>query len=143
MAERIEYLLEKYWAGESSLEEEKELKGLLNTSDQFSVEKEFFEEVGLLKDEEPARLKKPAYRSFGPEWLKMAAVFALFMAVTAIVFQYQKYQERKEEALAYAQVMEAFTLINDHMLKGTNKLEAMEEFRHLKTAQEIFELRQD
>jgi len=45
MAERIEYLLEKYWSGESSLEEEKELKGLLNTTDLFAAEKEFFGEV--------------------------------------------------------------------------------------------------
>jgi len=73
----------------------------------------------------------------------MAAVFALFMAVTAMVFQYQMYQERQEEALAYAQVMEAFSLINQNMQKGTNQLEAMEEFRHLNTAHELFEQRQD
>ena len=143
MAERIEFLLEKYWAGESSLAEEKELKGLLKTSDLFSVEKEFFGELDMLKEEEPKQIKKPASKSIGPQWLKMAAVFALFMAMTALVFQYQMYQERQEEALAYAQVMEAFSLINQNMQKGTNQLEAMEEFRHLNTAHELFEQRQD
>jgi len=142
MVERIEYLLDKYWAGESSLEEEKELKNLLKTSDLYSVEKGFFGDMDQLKDEEPV-LTNPSTRQFGSDWLKIAAVFALFLAMTAVVFQYQMYQERREEALAYAQVMEAFSLINHNMQKGTNQLEAMEEFRHLNTAHELFEQRND
>ena len=142
MAERIEYLLDKYWAGESSLEEEKELKTLLKNSDLYSVEKEFFGDLDQLKEEEPV-LKNPSSGSFGSQWLKIAAVFALFLAMTAVVFQYQMYQERQEEALAYAQVMEAFSLINHNMQKGTSQLEAMEEFRHLNTAHDLFEQREE
>ena len=139
MADRTEHLLEKYWAGESSLEEEKELRDLLKTTDLFTVEKGFFAELDQLREESPQRIQKPQRSVFGAEWLKIAAVFALFLAMTAVVFQYQMYQERQEEAQAYAQVMEAFSLINHHMQKGTSQMEAMEEFRHLNATHELFD----
>ncbi|MBS9524330.1 hypothetical protein KI659_09910 [Litoribacter alkaliphilus] len=139
MEERIEHLLEKYWEGESSLEEEKELRNLLQQANGYEQEKAFFGELNLLQEEHTENLTYPAKKSSSWEWLKFAAVLVVFLSVTALVFQFQKYQERQEEALAYAQVMEAFALINENMNKGTKKLDVMEEFRYLGTTRELFE----
>ncbi|MBT0809871.1 hypothetical protein KIH41_01100 [Litoribacter ruber] len=139
MEERIEHLLEKYWEGESSLEEEKELRNLLQQANGYEQEKAFFGELNLLQEEHTENLTYPAKKSSPWEWLKFAAVLVVFLSVTALVFQFQKYQERQEEALAYAQVMEAFALINENMNKGTKELDVMEEFRYLGTPMELFE----
>ncbi|WP_143962671.1 hypothetical protein [Litoribacter populi] len=140
MEERIEQLLQKYWEGESSLEEESELRALLQKAEGYESEKAFFGEISSFHNEETPTLVNPAAKSSGGwEWLKIAAVMAVFLSVTALVFQIQQYQERQEEALAYAQVMEAFELINENMNKGTRELEVMEEFRYLGTPLELFE----
>ena len=47
MKSRLEFLLEKYWVAESTLEEEKELKALLLQVEGFEKEKALF---GLLED---------------------------------------------------------------------------------------------
>jgi hypothetical protein len=142
MEERIEQLLDKYWEGESSLEEERELRSLLQQAEGFEAEKAFFGEVSSLQKQETPAFRNPAAKSGRWERLKIAAVLAVFLSVTAIVFQFQKYQaqqERQQEAMAYAQVMEAFALINENMNKGTRELEVMEEFRYLGTPMELFE----
>ena len=59
MKEKIEQLLEKYWEGETSLQEEQELKSLLSSQSDFEEEKAFFGSFESFKDEEPEKLVIP------------------------------------------------------------------------------------
>jgi hypothetical protein len=140
MKDKIEALLEKYWNGTSSLEEEKELKSLLTHSSDFPQERSFFEDLDDFAQLGPADIIKPEPKSI---WLqhvwKVAAVFVLFLISAILVFQAE---ERRKEEEAYRQVMEAFAMIQENMQKGTVQMENMREFRHLNTSHEIFNLKE-
>ena len=49
-------------------------------------------------------------------------------------------KQKSEEALAYAQVMDAFNLIQENMQKGTSSLGVIQEMRHLGKTNEIFNI---
>ncbi|WP_373494271.1 hypothetical protein [Aquiflexum sp.] len=138
MKDRIDILLEKYFEGHSSLEEEKELRDLLQKAEGFETEKQFF--LGLKKISEVesyiTALPKPS-RNIYSFWVKIAATLLVFLIAGIAVFQFQEKQKGQE---AYHQVMQAFALIQTNMHKGLNSMEAMEDFRHLNTTEELFEL---
>jgi hypothetical protein len=141
MKNRIEELLDKYWEGESSLSEEKELRELLHSSKGYDIEKSFFLGVSKLKLEESKRIQMPVKE--GPEfagWMKIAAAFLVLLVSGWVVFDYQKKQQEKE---AFEQVMQAFSLIQVNMEKGTKSLQVMEEFRYLGVTEELFNVQEN
>src|SRR5690554_5942893 len=137
MKEKIEALLAKYYEGESSLAEEKELRKLLLKVPGFQEEKQFFLGLEVLKALEPAERPVPQTKGHINLWLKIAAVITLFLGLS---YLFVDHQSKKEEALAYAQVMEAFSLIQENMEKGTASLEAIQDMRYLNTTNEIFNI---
>jgi hypothetical protein len=135
MEHRIEALLEKYWNGETSLEEEKELKLLIAEASGYAEEKAFFSgttELALLSSDLPLIVSRSSWTS---HWAKIAAVFCLFIISGSLWYSHW---QRLEQQRAYEQVLEAFVLINNNLQLGTRSLEALEDFRYLNTAQEIF-----
>jgi flagellar biosynthesis/type III secretory pathway M-ring protein FliF/YscJ len=138
MRDRLEILIEKYFEGESSLEEEKELRELLQHAEGYDAERRFFLGLREISLAEPNKEVLPkASRNLYAFWVKIAAGFLVFLVAGIAVFQYQ---ERKKEKEAYEQVMHAFALIQSNMQKGINSMDAMEDFRHLNTTEELFEL---
>lgn len=140
MHERLNKLLGRYFEGESSLEEEKEIRDLLQNTDGYETEKEFFLGLKMIsKMDAKKEIHLKPRQSFFSNWSKVAAALLVFLvAGTALL----RYQERQKEQEAYEQVMQAFALIQSNMLKGLNSMEAMEDFRHLNTTDEIFDLNQ-
>jgi hypothetical protein len=138
MKDRLNILLEKYFEGESSLEEEKELRELLQHAEGYEAEKQFFLGIKGISSVEPHKevMPKPS-RNLYSFWVKIAAGFLVFLVAGVVAFQYQ---EKKKEQEAYNQVMQAFALIQSNMQRGMNSMEVMEDFRHLSTTQELFEL---
>lgn len=140
MEDRLNTLLDKYWEGETTLEEEGEIKNLLLKIGGFEVEKKFFLGIDIVSTIQPNdfelknKIKKPTFH-----WLKIAALFIIFLTVGSVVY---RYQEKKAEKEAFEQVMQAFNLIQSNMQKGTESLGAMEEFRHLNKTQEIFNIKE-
>jgi hypothetical protein len=138
MKDRLNILLEKYFEGESSLEEEKELRELLQHAEGYESEKQFFFGLKKISAVEPNRMVVPKVsRTLYSFWIKIAAGLLVFLVAGVAVFQYQ---EKKMEREAYYQVMQAFDLIQYNMQKGINSMEVMEDFRHLNTTKELFEL---
>lgn len=138
MKDRLNILLEKYFEGESSLDEEKEIRELLQYAEGYEIEKQFF--LGLEKYtalESNAEIQLKPTRNLYSFWAKIAAGFMLFLMAGIAVFQYQE-KQREEEA--YGQVMQAFALIQTNMQKGLNSMDAMEDFKHLNTTEQLFEL---
>jgi hypothetical protein len=138
MKDRLNILLEKYFEGESSLEEEKELRELLQHAEGYESEKQFFFGLKKISAVEPNRVVvSKVSRTLYSFWIKIAAGLLVFLVAGVAVFQYQ---EKKKEKEAYDQVMQAFALIQYNMQKGINSMEVMEDFRHLNATQELFEL---
>ncbi len=141
MKNQLDKLFDKYWAGETSPEEEKILRDLLLHSEGYEAEKDFF--LGLAEiaaiEENTLTLEKPKRKIGFPRWLSIAALFLVFLVAGVII--HQNLQKEAEEE-AYEKVMNAFALINENMQKGTGNLELMQDFRHLKTTQEIFEIKE-
>jgi hypothetical protein len=141
MKNRLDALLEKYWEGETSLEEEREIKELLLKVDGYDTEKKFFLGIKMFSANQPNdfeinhRKKKPIMF-----WLKIAALFIVFLTVGSAI---HRYQAKKAEREAFEQVMQAFNLIQTNMQKGTESLGVMEEMKHLNTTQEIFNLKKE
>lgn len=141
MKNSINKLLDKYWEGETSLEEERELKSLLSGAEGFEEEKLFFGDLNAVSTMKTNKVQLPQKKQSGLQlWMKIAAVLILFLIATTAVYRYQERQTEKE---AYMAVMEAFELINGNMQKGTSQLEAMEDFRHLNTSHELFNLKEE
>jgi hypothetical protein len=141
MNSKINKLLEKYWEGETSIEEEQELKSLLSKSEGFEEEKLFFGDLATVSNLTTDKINVPNRIISGWQyWSKLAALLILFLIATTAVY---RYQERKAKREAFLAVMEAFELINGNMQKGTSQLEVMEDFKHLNTSHEIFNLNEE
>jgi hypothetical protein len=139
MKNQLDKLFEKYWAGETSPEEEKILRDLLLQSEGYEAEKEFFlglEEIAAI-EENTLTLERPKRKIGFSRWLSIAALFLVFLVAGVTI--HQNLQKQAEEE-AYNKVMNAFALINGNMQKGTGNLELMQDFRHLNATQEIFEI---
>ena len=140
MENKLERLLNKYWEGETTLEEEREIRILLRDAEGFDAEKKFFLGIKEISDQQPREFYfKTKTRKSTMLWFRIAALFIIFLTVGSVVY---RYQEKKAEKEAFEQVMQAFNLIQTNMQKGTQSLGAMEEFRHLNTTQEIFNIKE-
>jgi hypothetical protein len=138
MENRLKELLEKYWEGETTLEEEREIKHLLQAVQGFDTEKVFFLGLDVLSLNQPKEFELVGRNKRSPVyWLRVAALFIIFLAVGSAIY---RYQEKKAEREAFEQVMQAFNLIQTNMQKGTESLDALGEIKHLNTTQEIFNL---
>ena len=139
MKSRIEELIEKYWEAETSLEEERELKALLRTTDGFEDEKALFGIMDDFKTEMPQRLQfpteKPA-RTIRMQWLGWAASVAL---LAGSIWIWQDYEQKKQEELAYQQVMEALALIQNNLSKGQEQMQPLNDLKYLNTTNQLFQ----
>ena len=139
MKNKLDKLFDKYWAGETSPEEEKILRDLLLQAEGYEAEKDFFIGLGEIAsiEENTITLHKPTRGFSFSRWLNIAALFLAFLVAGVII--HQNLQKQAEEE-AYEKVMNAFALINENMKKGTGNLELMQDFRHLNATQEIFKI---
>ncbi|TVP50297.1 MAG: hypothetical protein EA341_07665 [Mongoliibacter sp.] len=136
MKDKLSELLNKYWEGNSSLEEERQLRKLLSHTEGMEQEKSFF--LGLDKlsknSAEPISVAQKPLNAFN-RWLRYAAALVILLVSSWVAYDsYQTYQQR----MAYEQVMQAFMLIQDNLQKGTSKIEIMEDLKYLNTTHELF-----
>ncbi len=137
MKDRLTLLLDKYYSGETTLAEERELKSLLKKSDAPEFEKKFFSGIQTMGDAEPTALKLPKTRVKSISWWQYAAVIVFFLIGGYWIYSKEQRHAEKE---AYEKVMQAFQLIQNNMEKGTNQMLIMEDLRHLNTTDELFNI---
>ncbi|WP_215224229.1 hypothetical protein [Echinicola shivajiensis] len=137
MKKQLERLLDKYYQGETSLEEEVQLKDLLKSSEGFEEEKMFFFGLKELRSEEPSKRPTPKEGRNLVNWQRYAAVMVAILSISWLF--YKEYQEQKEER-AYLQVVEALSMIQDNMQKGTSSLKVMDDMKHLNKTNELFRI---
>ncbi|MFC4872343.1 hypothetical protein [Negadavirga shengliensis] len=129
MQEPLDKLLEKYWKGKTSLQEETLLRELIRRSPEHHNEKEFFSALDDFKKEYPSKItlkrKKPV-SIYG----KIAASLAVILVSLLVFLQYQKHQDRQQEE-AYLQVVEALALLQKNLHKGKEELAPLRQLQHL------------
>nr|MBI1230265.1 hypothetical protein [Cytophagales bacterium] len=138
MNNELAELLEKYWNGETSLEEEAKLRARIKKSHPDSTLADFFSGIEQLGKLEPTLVAKPKTNAVRAVSLWRAAAVFIGLAMFGGVIN-AKYQKKAQED-AYYQVMEAFSLIQTNMEKGTSELEVIGELRHLNKAHELFNI---
>lgn len=146
MKDRLDLLLEKYWEGESTLAEEQEMKALLARVEGYVQEKEFFQGMAAIKNMKPSdRVLIPKTKSLKnhgwfSNWMKIAATLILLAGFGFLFQQYQVQQQKEAQAQAYAEVMEAFGLIQQHLKKGEKEMEVMDDLKYLNAPHQLFNL---
>ncbi|WP_200974704.1 hypothetical protein [Echinicola sp. 20G] len=139
MEEQVKALLEKYYEGETSLEEEKLIKELLREVEGFEDEKMFFLGLSAFRREEPTKKPAPkAERSLGV-WQRVAAVVLVFLVFGWLFIEQQR---RMEEEEAYEKVVEALAMIQKNMKKGTSSLQVMDDMKYLNTTNDLFNIKE-
>lgn len=134
-------LLEKYFEGETSLAEEKQLMNYFqseNISPELEKYKPLFISLQSTENEhftfDESIFKKTKKRSlYFP--ISVAASF-LIVVVTAFYIHEKNQQEQAE--IAYHQVKEAFYLLSENYNKGAEKMEYLAEFN--KAKEKIFKI---
>ncbi|MHA7131802.1 hypothetical protein [Algoriphagus namhaensis] len=137
MENRIKELLQKYWEAETSLDEERELRELLQSADGFEEEKALFQGLSRWSQLEPA-VKRPAktkVKRITPAWLNWAASLLILIST---VWVWQSREQRKAEEQAYQEVMMAFALIQKNLKKGQDQLAPMNDLKYLQTTHDLF-----
>ncbi len=145
MDSKMKDQLNKYWEGETSLEEEEDLKSLLSeTIAEFEEEKalfahfeskkkaeldETFDDELLAKIaalEEPKETKVISFKSFYQQYSRVAA--AILVLLVSGMFYINQQQELQPEdtfedpELAYAEVKKQLLIVSSYLNKGSNTL---------------------
>lgn len=129
-------LWEKYWKGESSLDEEKLLFGNPEEMPVNAQEKAFWKGIEAISQEKPKAFSLPA-PTF--PWLRIAADMALLFTLTAGWWGYASYREEQQKQ-AYLQVVEAMGILQEQLHKGTRQLENVENLKYLNAGSDWYEI---
>lgn len=136
MNSRIKQLLDKYWEAETSLEEEAELKTLLQKAEGFESEKQLF---GILDsyiyEETKIKMPRKATKVRKIAWLNWAASVAILIGSFVGWRAYERYQQEQ----AYKEVLAALSLIQENWSKGQKEMDKMNDLRYLSTPTDLFE----
>lgn len=141
MKSYIEELLEKYWEGETSLSEEKELRKLILEAEGYEKEKELFAALGQFKSLEPQNLSIPKgkTRRLVPQWTRWAASVAILLGT---YWGWSVYEQKQAEEQAYQEVMQALAMIQTNLSKGQQQLQPLNDLKYLNTTNQLFQLNQ-
>ncbi|NHE59028.1 hypothetical protein [Cyclobacterium plantarum] len=129
-------LWEKYWKGESSLEEESLLFGEQEELTENQPQSAFRKGMAALRDEKPNAFPKPA-TAF--PWQRMVAGIALLFTLMACWWGYASYREQQQKQ-AYLQVVEAMEILQEQLHKGTRQLENVENLKYLNAGTDWYEI---
>lgn len=117
---RIEKLNEKYWAGETSLAEEKELKAYFKKNPSLAKDGRYFADLNKQQQVNPAHSFSHPGRRRTQTWMSMAAAILILITVGFFVFQ----NENKQDQFAVQDPQEAFEITKASLMmisEGLNK----------------------
>jgi len=121
MDSQIEKLKEKYWAGNTSPEEEKELKSYFRKKPSFSEEGNYFRTLSMMQEERTGKtFEHPAGRKKPLIWL--AAACLIILVALGIFLPGQKSNTQQfavqDPAEAYAITKASLVMVSQELNKG-------------------------
>lgn len=117
---RIEKLKQKYWAGETSLAEEKELKAYFKENPSLSKDGSYYAELKKQQQLKPVHSFIHPGRKKRQTWMSMAAAILILITVGFFVFQ----NDNKQDQFAAQDPQEAFEITKASLMmisEGLNK----------------------
>ncbi|MDO4229749.1 MAG: hypothetical protein Q4C98_08040 [Capnocytophaga sp.] len=126
--EKIKILLDNYFEGNTSLEEEQKLRTYFNSSNIAPELEKYKSMFAYLQDtkNETFPTNKIIKRPRKLNWYRLTAVAATFLFIITY-YWYQK-REQAEAQLAFEQVKTALQMISVNYNKGTEKIKYLEKF---------------
>lgn len=136
MESRIKELQEKYWAGETSLAEEQELKAYFKKNPSLTTEGEYFRAINKMKEEPAVKFRHPKTTSWRSRW-SVAAVITAGIIAAALVIQ----DARKQRDFVVEDPKEAYEITRKALLmvsSGLNEGKAYsQELKNINKAEDL------
>lgn len=124
---KINTLLEKYFEGSTTLEEESILKNYFSSeevSDEHQAYRPIFSYSSEIAKEHAAPIELPK-SNWVPKWMQVAAVIALVVSGS---FYAKQYQERKQAELVLNQTRDAFELLAQNFERAKHPISYIDAF---------------
>ncbi|MCF6171218.1 MAG: hypothetical protein L3J66_09600 [Bacteroidales bacterium] len=115
---RIEQLKQKYWVGETTLSEEKELKGFFRANPSAGKEGVYFSALMKQQAVKPAQGFIHPARKSKQAWWSLAAFILVLLTIGALIFQ----NNNKRHQFTVEDPKEAFELTRTSLLMVSEKL---------------------
>lgn len=122
MESRTKILLEKYWTGESTLEEEQELKAYFKANPGLTPEGKYFRAISRLKEQPDVRFVHPGKSRRKARWSVAAAVTVGLLAAALVIQDARKQREFAVEdpKEAYEITRKALLMVSSGLNEGKN-----------------------
>lgn len=136
MESQINKLREKYWRGETSVEEEKDLKVLLNKQKEESPEKVFFKELEERKQEQ-GKIEFTYPKNRNAFIWRVSSIAATIVILIAFAIGYNNYEkpdpyEITNPQQAYEISLQALQLVSSELNKGKTYSSRIEKINEVK-----------
>jgi len=136
MESQINKLREKYWRGETSVEEERKLKVLLNKQNEESPEKMFFKELETRKQEQ-GKIEFSYPKNRNAFIWKISSIAATIIILIAFTIGYNNYEkpdpyEIKNPQQAYEVSLEALRLVSSELNRAKTYSSRIEKINEVK-----------
>ena len=119
MGSQIDELLEKYWDGQTNLEEEKEIKSYFKSNPSLNNESHYFR---YLSNQKSVKFENPVVIKKKKKWISIAATVTIGVVTAALVFNDANKDpfaiEDPEKALQATK--EALMMISSELKQGQN-----------------------
>ncbi|MEQ9307125.1 MAG: hypothetical protein RJQ14_24640 [Marinoscillum sp.] len=136
MESRIKELQEKYWAGETSIKEEQELKSYYKANPSLTSEGRYFHSLNIMKQAPDVNFRHPKISTWKSRW-SVAAVITVGIIAAALVIQ----DARKQRDFVVEDPQEAYEITRKALLmvsSGLNEGKAYsQEIKNINKAEEL------
>ena len=137
MESQIKSLLEKYWQGETSLAEEKQIKEYFKQHPDLSAEGQYFRETASARKEVSAKAFEHPGRKRKLVWLSVAAAVLIAVMTLPFVFNHETTQDQfavDNPTEAYEITRASLMMVSNGLNKGkTFSKKEMNKFNEAKT----------
>ncbi|MFY0606291.1 MAG: hypothetical protein JXR10_06220 [Cyclobacteriaceae bacterium] len=134
---RIKELLEKYWSGESTLDEEAEIKSYFAKNPSLSGEGRYFRQLAKVKGNKQVKFKHPGKKIKNASW-SVAATVTIGLVAAVMIFQDAKKQQEQfvveDPKEAYEITRKALLMVSSGLQEGRNY---SQEINKINKAEEI------
>lgn len=137
MASRIEELKKKYWNGQSTINEEEELKAYYAKNPHLSAEGQYFRTLKRKGDQQSFRTFSHPGKKYQRRWLSVAATVLLGISVAFFVIQDARKQREyviEDPKEAYEITRKALLMVSSGLNEGA---EYSSEIKKINKAEEI------
>ncbi len=136
--DKVEALLEKYFDGQTSIEQEKQLRDYFQSADlqphlvQYKVMFNYFESAGSEKSDKPMYFQVSKSKNSTFKWLSIAAIFLVLLAISFPYLMNEKNavaENVDSPEMAFQQTQKALALLSRKVNTGMKSVDYIGEYQ--------------